>query len=208
VTVTALCLTHNRRNWLPLAIECFQRQTYPAKLLILADGDDVTDIVPAAENIRLYVMQVPPATTGGKCNFGCSIADADVIVTWDDDDWSGPDRIAHQLSQMETTGKAVVGYHSMWFTDGVDWWKYTGIPTTATGTSLCYRRDWWAAHPFRPLNVGYDVWFVKAAVAAGELVSMDAGDLMYASIHAGNSSPRELGTSCWHKLAAERSAGK
>jgi hypothetical protein len=34
---------------------------------------------------------------------------------------------------------------------------------------------------------------VAVAHAAGELITADAGDLMYATNHAGNTSPRKLG---------------
>ena len=37
---------------------------------------------------------------------------------------------------------------------------------------------------------------VRAIRAAGELVTADAGDLMHATIHKGNTSPRKMG-SAW-----------
>jgi glycosyltransferase involved in cell wall biosynthesis len=200
MTVTALCMTHNRRLWLPLAIECFQRQTYPARMLILADGEDVTDIVPAEERIQLYVMPQRAATTGEKCNVASRLAESEVICMWDDDDWSEPGRIADQVSRLEQTGRAVTGYHSMKFTDGHNWWLFNGPVNSVAGTSLCYRREWWAGHPFRPLNVGYDHYFLYAAREAGQLVTVDDKGLMHASIHPRNSAARFLDEPCWQRI--------
>ena len=47
--VTCLCLTRNRRGFLPRAIECFVAQTYEEReLLIVDDGDDsIADLAPA-----------------------------------------------------------------------------------------------------------------------------------------------------------------
>jgi hypothetical protein len=96
----------------------------------------------------------------------------------------------------------VTGYHSMRFTDGVSWWKYNGTPSYALGTSLLYRRDWWRLHPFQSKNIGEDNHFVNEAAAAKVLRSVDAGVFMYATIHAGNTSPRMIGQN-WTLLNAE-----
>jgi glycosyltransferase involved in cell wall biosynthesis len=197
--VTCLCLTKNRRVWLPKAIQCFQQQSYPQiELLILADGEDVKDLVPDDDRIRLIHLE-ESRKIGEKRNFGCQQAGGEVICHWDDDDWSGPGRITRQIEMMEASGKAVAGFHSMRFTDGANWWAYLGTKNYAIGTSLCYRRDWWQAHKFSHANVGEDNDFVAAAANARQLVNEDAGDLMHATIHAGNTSPRMIANN-WKKL--------
>jgi glycosyltransferase involved in cell wall biosynthesis len=185
-------LTRNRRQWLPQAIQCFQAQTYPLReLLILADGADVRDLVPSDGRIRLVVLS-GAAEIGMKRNVGCELAAGDVIAHWDDDDCSAPGRLSDQIGRMEETGVAVTGYHSMRFTDGVRWWLYEGSPNYALGTSLCYRREWWAAHKFKSVQVGEDNQFVAEANHARQLSSVDARDLMYATIHNANTSPRNM----------------
>jgi O-antigen biosynthesis protein len=82
----------------------------------------------------------------------------------------------------------------MRFKDGERWWQYRGTTNYALGTSLCYRRDWWRARRFRSLQVGEDNQFVSEADALGQLITADAGELMYATIHAGNTSPRKMGS--------------
>jgi O-antigen biosynthesis protein len=131
---------------------------------------------------------------GPKRNFGCERAAGAFIAHWDDDDHSAPGRLADQLQRLDESGKAVTGYHSMRFTDGERWWRYGGTVNYALGTSLCYRRDWWRARRFRSLQVGEDNQFVSEADALGELVTADAGELMYATVHPGNTSPRKMGS--------------
>src|SRR5437870_1942610 len=56
--ITCLCLTRNRRGWLPKAIASYLAQSYtPRELLIIADGEDVTDLVPQQEDIRLIQIE-------------------------------------------------------------------------------------------------------------------------------------------------------
>lgn len=192
--VTCLCLTRNRPEWLQGAIRCFQQQTYPNReLLILADGQDVRHLVPEDDpRIRLIHLAGWPEI-GAKRNYGCERAAGEVIAHFDDDDHSAPGRLADQVERLLQSGKAVTGFHSMRFTDGTQWWKYQGTRNYALGTSLCYRRDWWSAHRFPSVQVGEDNQFVTAAQDAGQLVTADADELMYATNHPGNTSPRKLG---------------
>lgn len=197
--MTALCLTRNRRSWLPKAIHYFQQQTYRrTELLILADGEDVRDLVPDDERVRLIHL-AEQRSIGEKRNFGCSRAAGDVICHWDDDDWSAPGRIARQIEMLNGSGRSVVGFHSMRFTDGDNWWQYTGAKDYSLGTALCYRREWWQSTPFSPANVGEDNTMVYAAQHAGQIFSEDAGELMYATIHPENTSPRMIADN-WKRL--------
>jgi O-antigen biosynthesis protein len=184
---------------LPKAIRCFLDQSYrKAELLIIADGDDVRDLLPKNDRIRLIHL-AEQRNIGEKRNFGCSQAAGSVICHWDDDDYSDPGRVAHQVGMLNESGLSLTGFHSMRFRDGENWWKYPGKSNYALGTSLCYRRTWWEANPFKPIAVGEDNEMVYAAQRAQQIVSEDAGDWMWASIHAENSSPRMI-TDRWEKL--------
>ena len=198
--MTCLCLTRNRRTWLPKAIACFQSQTHRnAELLILADGEDVRDLVPDDARIRLIHLE-GPIGIGDKRNFGCLRAAGGAIAHWDDDDHSAPERLADQLRRLAESGKSVTGYRSMRFTDGERWWMYAGAVNYALGTSLFYRTEWWRSNRFASVQVGEDNQFVANASAQRELVTADAGSLMYATIHPGNTSPRNKGSS-WTLLS-------
>src|SRR5438876_599999 len=71
--ITCLCLTRNRREWLPKAIDSYQAQSYqPRELLIIADGEDVRDLIPQQEDIRLIEIE-EGRNIGDKRNFGASL---------------------------------------------------------------------------------------------------------------------------------------
>ncbi len=163
----------------------------------MSSGQEIRDLVPP--NVRLLHLSANPPI-GRMRNAGCEIARGEVIAHFDDDDYSAPGRLADQLRRLRTTGAAVTGYHSMRFTDGRRWWLYRGAAGYALGTSLVYRRDWWQLHPFQELRVGEDNAFVRAA--GHRLVSADAGELMFATNHSGNTSPRQLATKQWQEIAA------
>jgi O-antigen biosynthesis protein len=191
-SVTCLCLTRNRREWLPKAIACFQLQTYANReLLIVADGDDVADLVPSDPRIFL-VYTAPGLCVGRKRNFGCATARCPLIAHWDDDDWSAPTRLAHQVKRLQETGKAVTGFHSLKFTDGARWWQYNGAASYVCGTTLCYRQDHWWHYPFAEKQIGQDEEFAMQAAGRKQLAADGDLDLMYATIHAGNTSPRHI----------------
>lgn len=188
-----MCLTKNRRQWLPRAIACFQAQTYQDReLLIVADGADVQDLVPDDPQIRLIHVRDTPMRIGDKRNFACGRAAGELVAHWDDDDYSAPGRLADQVGRLLESGRAVTGYRQMPFTDGEKWWMYQGAPQYAVGTSLCYRKSWWEAHPFRSLQICEDLHFVDDAAIAKQLISVEDKGLMYATIHKQNTSPRNL----------------
>jgi glycosyltransferase involved in cell wall biosynthesis len=192
-TVTCLCLTRNRRDWLPHAIDCFMAQTYwNRELLIVADAEsDYAGLLPASPMIRAGVTG--PGKVGAKRNAGCEEARGEVIAIWDDDDHSEPGRLAGQVAQLVKSGKAVTGYHSMKFTDGKRWWHYRTLHLGfAMPTSLCFTKAYWAKHHFEDMQSGQDEAFVTEAVREKQLAAQGDLDLMYATIHPGNTSPRPV----------------
>lgn len=165
----------------------------------MASGQDVRHLIPSDERIRY--LQLPGKPSIGKSrNIGCTEARGSVVAHFDDDDWSHPERLRDQLRRLVDGGQACTGYHTMRFTDGRRWWIYRGGNSYALGTSLCYRRDWWQKHPFPDQMVGEDNQFIGAAKRERQLITVDAGELMYATIHPGNTSPRQLNKPNWKCL--------
>jgi glycosyltransferase involved in cell wall biosynthesis len=201
---TCLCLTRNRREWLPKAIESYLAQSFPFReLLIIADGEEVRHLLPEREDIRLIHIE-EGRTIGSKRNFGVQQSFGKYVVHWDDDDISAPDRIHSQLHQITSAGCAVTGYHEFELTDGAAWWRYSGDRGYAPGSSLFYERSWAIAHPFPELQVGEDGEFCKIARDFNQIVTNTASGMLTASIHPGNTSPRPLSREIYTKL--ERSA--
>lgn len=197
--VTCLCLTRNRREWLPKALECFARQTYHnCELLVIADSEsDVEGIVPRA--------LICPGVVGKKRNFGCTYAAGELIAIWDDDDYSAPGRIEAQVRRLELSQKQVTAYHSMKFTDSEKWWQYIGGPNSGLATSLMFTREHWKGNLFQEINCGQDEHFIATAASRRQFVAEPDLNLMYATNHPKNTSPRtNLRGQCWKPLPGFR----
>ena len=200
--VTCLCITRGRPDWLARAIDYYAYQDYGNKQLLIV-GDLPSDLGNNWPGCLVYftgLLGVDWWSLGEKRNFGCEMADSQYIATWDDDDYSAPGRISQQVAELERTGAAVTGYQSMKFTDGVGWWNFSCAPGFVIGSSLCFRRDWWLNHPFPALQVGEDSGFVSIAHQAGKLAACPDLGLMYATIHAGNTSKRDVSGPSWEAL--------
>jgi glycosyltransferase involved in cell wall biosynthesis len=159
--------------------------------LILDDGAPGAEaLIPADSRIR-YARCSRPGSLGAKRNLACEMACGEYIAHWDDDDWSHPDRLALQLAG----NPVVTGFRQMLFWDETTKRAllYRGSPMYVLGTSLLFRRTWWEANRFRPIDVGEDNAFVRAAARAGVLKPMEGQGLMVATNHAHGTSPRALG---------------
>lgn len=197
--MTCLVLTRNRRPWLPYALQCAQYQTYPnTEILVISSGDDVSDLIPPGVR-HLHLSGNP--LIGAKRNTGASESRGEVVAHFDDDDFSHPGRLADQVGRLVESGMPVTGYRSMRFTDGEKWWQYEGPSADyALGTSLVYRREFWAKHPFPAIKVGEDNAFVSKARERSAIASVDAGEFMWATIHRQNTSPRSMNSKQWKPL--------
>lgn len=193
--------TRNRRKFLPRAIRAFQRQTHKNReLLIVADGEDVCDLIPADPRIR-YIHADSNLTIGLKRNWCNEHARGDVIAHWDDDDWSHPDRLREQVAIL-LKGAEITGYHSALFVDEAkrEVHRYHGNVDYALGSSQCYWRSYWGKQPFADVQVGEDLMFLTRARQRKTLQSVDGCNRLVASIHSGNTSPRQITRHPWTRL--------
>lgn len=199
--VSAIMPTRGRQSLARKAVECFIRQDYPNRELVIID--DLNDRSFPNGTLDLPHSSVPIIYTldasrsiAEKRNLCCGLAKGGVVWTLDSDDWSSPERMADQVQRLEESGKAVTGYHSLLFhVEHSHWMKYEGQPNYALGTSLCFLKSFWQQNPFRPgtwpefPNVGEDHNFVAAAARMGELASVDGGLMMVARAHEGQTNP-------------------
>ena len=105
--VSVITATKNRSHFLPALLECYRSQTYPHTEMqwILLDDGDVADQrksrllikewtaehnIPNVE----YVTTDCPMPTGRKLNQLVHMAQGDIIVVMDDDDWYSPHRVS------------------------------------------------------------------------------------------------------------------
>jgi glycosyltransferase involved in cell wall biosynthesis len=177
--------TADRRHLIPVALAAFKSQNWPEKELIVVDDGEVpiSDLICDVPDVY-YVRLVGKHSIGLKRNTACDYARGEVIVHFDDDDWSAPGRICDQVARLEETGKMLTGYNQLLFWDGVTGYRYVNTdPTYTTGTSMCYRKELWKKHPFPDKTRSEDNEFWRLAKNAAQAVALSARQLMVARIH-------------------------
>jgi glycosyltransferase involved in cell wall biosynthesis len=203
--LSAIMPTRDRRAFLPAAIECFLRQDYADReLVILDDGSDpVADLIPDDSRIR-YLRDERRRNVGAKRNRLCEAARGEVIVHWDDDDWAADWRLRYQMESLLGSEADVCGLSRPLFHEpATDLWYEYRYPVQHRpwlyGATLCYRRTLWQRNQFADVRVGEDTRFVWAA-AAGRLLAHDDPTFYVGRIHSGNTSAKRTGDFRWQAL--------
>lgn len=114
--VSVVTPTYNRRNFLPILLHLYKNQTYPKEdreLIILDDSpisneDIITIITKDYPNIRYY-YQSEKMTLGEKRNKLNELANGNIIVCFDDDDYHYPERISHSVFKLNQQKKNIAG---------------------------------------------------------------------------------------------------
>jgi Glycosyl transferase family 2 len=178
-SVCAVMLTKDRPEMARRAVECFQMQTYTEKRLLIYNCNTPIEYghvpgvveLPAIPGDLIEVLHGQTSETIGQLrNNANAHADYPILIHWDDDDWSHPRRIEEQVALLQSSGADTVGYRQLLFWRGPsgphdvgpmertmpavpgEAWLYTNHDRKyACGTSLCYWRRTWEAHPFPAL---------------------------------------------------------
>jgi glycosyltransferase involved in cell wall biosynthesis len=193
--VSVLLCAHNSRELVPIAIESYRHQTYPnLELVVVDDGDPIDFMVRGLPHLQYHYF--PADNLAQKRNKGIREANGDIIVHFDSDDWSGPNRIIHQVSYLLEKNLEVVGYdRAFWFDTKTR--KTAQACCGSWGASLCYRRDWALKHPLDETHTTCeDVSFLDTARAEDVLGELDGGDNFVALAHPGNER-RPFGHPTW-----------
>ena len=218
--VCAIMLTKDRSEMAARAVRAFREQTYQNKRLLVFDTGERDQPAPPDEGISYWhrpEWKDTSASIGELRNISIGLTNASIIVTWDSDDASHPNRIAEQVAHLQSSGADVVGYSELLFWRKVpSWapaenihgeaWLYKAPHGTAPGTSLAYWRKTWERKPFPDMpknkqSTGEDVAWVKGlnlATVSGiaentsELGIVRAEPRLIASIHGGNTMAYDL----------------
>lgn len=186
-TVCAIMLTRDRPELAKKAVECFRAQTYQNKRLLIWDtGEWPQSTMDIWEDEAItHILSSPrKLTVGALRNEAAAFwTEYPILVHFDDDDYSHPNRIAEQVALLQTSRADVVGYNEMlfWRTPvpvtghpeavqlGGEAWLFTRHQSSyAVGASLCYWRSFWERNQFpdqpRPGNMGGEDWaFIQRA---------------------------------------------
>ena len=175
-----------------VAANAFLASTYDGELeLIILDNskESIEDLIPNDPRVKYFQCSRMPV--GALRNLGTSLSTGDICVSLDEDDWSGPERVEQQVGRIIGTGKAVTGFHSIYYydTSNRNTYKYWFEPDPnrnhapyACGSSQCYKKSWWTKHPFPSIGIE-DADFQKEALDAHQLDSADGSELLVARAH-------------------------
>lgn len=167
--------------------------------MILDDGDDLSfpgerdwpegiRYFRESERIRYSIPE--------KRNKACGLAEGPLLAHFDSDDWSSPDRLAFQVQMLQDSGKQLAGFHTMLFYNEQtkDVWRYYHYPEYVMGTSLVFFKAFWESFRFPEKDrIASDNRIVQHASDQKQLVSADAGQMLIARIHEGNTSSKNTG---------------
>ncbi len=210
ILVSAIMPTRGRPELARKAVECWQWQTYTnTELLILDDDDDPSFPGGVNGSDIYYKANLGRWNIPQKLNQLCAQANGEVIVRFDDDDWSAPGRIEDQLQRLLDSGLGVTGYHSMMFVDeSGNCRKYVNDRNSyALGTSLMFLKQFWTEHSFDEMkSLGSDNAFGNEARKISQLITEDAGELMFARAHVKNSNEKDLRAPSYRRVTPEESA--
>jgi hypothetical protein len=136
--VTAVMITgmHQARYRLArVAIECFKRQTYPNKELLIINHGSESLFTGDSRVQELRLKKGKADTVGDLRNLGLKHATGDFIINWDDDDWHHPKRIEIQMAAQKNNA-AVFLKNRIHYSFKNDCALYSIIPSGGEGTIL------------------------------------------------------------------------
>jgi len=203
--------TYQRRRFLPQAIGNWQAQDYPnLELIIVDDGEDkVEDLIPDDRRIR-YVRLDTRATIGAKRNLACEQARGDLVINWDDDDWSAPWRVGYQVDAFSKADVDVSGLSTVYFCDpGTDRaWRYeypAGRRAWVHDATFCYRRSHWENDRFPDASYGIDVAYLWQG-RPKRVATLDDPSFYVGMVHRANTSRKDIHDAWWHPQPIEEIA--
>jgi glycosyltransferase involved in cell wall biosynthesis len=180
--VSVVLTTHERPEFLPVALACHHHQTYPRKELIVVD-DGAVHPVPRSDIGRAggRLLYVPPGTPlGTKLNNGLGVASGEYCLKMDDDDWYAPEFLERMMAALRKRTRkvrcsVVAALSPFLFFDLARWQIRRSVDPGVSGATLVFRLEDWRAVPFRPISRLVDAGFIEDQTTAGaELLRVHA----------------------------------
>jgi glycosyltransferase involved in cell wall biosynthesis len=190
--------TRDRPRFLPLALTCYQKQSYARReLIVVDDGDRFPVDERLVESAGGRLLRTPPGTPlGTKLNRGLELGQGELCQKVDDDDWYGPAFIESMVgawlrSRSKLCRPQVAYLAPILFFELVLWEIRQSTGKGTTGSTLLFAREDWERLPFRPLPACEDLWFAfDHARAGGRLCPIVALETYLAVRHGGSTHDR------------------
>jgi len=188
--VSCIMPTANRSKFAELAVSHFLNQDYKsAELIIIDDGrESIAKLLPRDDRIKYFYTE-PLGSIGNKRNYACNIAQGDIIVHLDDDDWYAKDWITKQVNILKSSRADICGLNEIYFFSPIvlSYWKYVDKNIKRpwlSGATMAYNKKFWEKHPFKDIHIGEDydyLWNNGAKIYAHDYING-----FCAVLHAGN----------------------
>src|SRR5262245_23559826 len=121
--VCAVMLANGRQEMVNRAVASWKAQTYERKMLLIYDTTPEPLQIAGGECVFHYIGLPGEGQPGNRpigalrneANAKAQELGADIIVHWDSDDWSAPERIEQQVEELQNSEALLVGYTQMLF---------------------------------------------------------------------------------------------
>jgi glycosyltransferase involved in cell wall biosynthesis len=172
--ISVVLTTRDRPHFLPIALECYRRQTYARReLIVVDDGIDFPADEAVVEAAGGRLVRVEPGTMlGTKLNRGAREARGTFCQKMDDDDWYAPEFMETMLSALLKSWTSVcrptVAFlmHFLFF-NVARWEIRESVGNNVPGATLLFSRDAWQESPFRAVGNNEDNWFLRDLLDVG-----------------------------------------
>jgi hypothetical protein len=189
--VSVIMPTCDRPTFLPLALRCFQEQTYPNReLIVVDDGVKAPVDEETVRRVGARLIRTQNLTLGEKLNSGAAAARGTLCAKMDDDDWYGPhflETMAAALLASEAADPLAVVFPGPYLILNLAEWRLRRSPHPVVGLagSLAFTRRHWETLPFRAQTKAEDTMFVKDSIQAGSIPQpVNVGDQFVVIRHA------------------------
>jgi glycosyltransferase involved in cell wall biosynthesis len=191
--VSVVLATRDRPRFLPLALACYQHQTYRRReLIVIDDGEEFPVDARSVEAVGGRLIRSHPGTSlGVKLNEGLQLARGVLCHKMDDDDWYGSRfleiLVTSVLGRQATVCRPTVGFLSGYlFFDLARWEIRRAEANSAPGGTFLFAWEDWAHRPFRALSKDEDAWFLIDQTRSGAAaVRVHAPETFLVVRHAG-----------------------
>jgi glycosyltransferase involved in cell wall biosynthesis len=182
--VTVTIPTSNRTALLATMLRCYAEQTWPnMELIVIDDGadDPVDEAAVSAVGGRLIRLDAT-MLLGAKLDLAASLANGDVLVKLDDDDWVAPDFVETLVEGLLAldgglSTPAIAGCSTFAYLL-VDKWRMLDWSHVRVAGLMAFTRPLWESVPFPLISGnGTDMAAMRAAADAGHpLVRIACGE--------------------------------
>jgi hypothetical protein len=205
--VSCLMVTRCRGGMVRQAIECFLRQTYPDRELVLLTeqlAPDLATLIAPHASIRAVEVGHRGLTLGALRNLAVRAARGQLVAQWDDDDLHHPERLSAQVNALRQA-RADACLLNRWKI----WWPgehklATSVARPWEGSILAVKS---ALPDYPDLRRGEDTPVIEKLLRQARVVLLDAPHLYVYRVHGENTFHSAHFAQHW-QVATERFEGE